>query len=119
MNIFETLVITHLIGDWIFQTEYEAMNKMKDSFWNRALFSHCLICTLCFAPAFWSYGINWLWLLLIFGSHLFLDRRWPVVWWISTIKRTSPETVEKLYWLVIVVDQIMHVLILALIVLLS
>jgi len=46
---------------------------------------------------------------------MFIDRRWPVVWWIVYIMRDSPETVSKLFLLVIAVDQVIHVVILAVI----
>ncbi len=116
MNLFEMLVITHFIGDWMFQTENEAMQKSSGKFFNQALITHCLVYTLSFIPVFYLMNLNWFWLLLIFWSHMFLDRRWPVKWWIKNIMRTSDGTIEKLFWLVIVVDQIMHILVLALIV---
>lgn len=112
MNVFEMLVLAHLVGDWILQTEHQAMHKMNGPFFNEPLCSHCLVYTLCFIPIFWLMQINWLWLLLIFWSHMFLDRRWPVIWWIKHVKRTSDETIKNLFWLVIAVDQIMHILIL-------
>ena len=118
MTIFEMLVLAHLVGDWIIQTEYEAMNKVKGNFFNLALYKHCFMYTLCFVPVFLVAGINWWWLLLVFWSHMFLDRRWPVIWWIEKVKRTSPETINNLFWLVIAVDQIMHILILVVIVIL-
>jgi len=96
MTLFESLVVTHLLGDFVLQTEYEAMNKMKGSFLNRALFSHCLTYALCFIPVLWHFQLSLYWLAIIFGSHMFLDRRWPIVWWITTVKRTSKETLEKI-----------------------
>jgi hypothetical protein len=112
---FIFLFLSHMIGDWLIQTEHQAMNKAKGRFFNGALFSHCLCYTLCFVPAFWLAHINMVWLLLVFWSHMFLDRRWPVIWWIKTMKRTSEETIKNLFWLVIAVDQVMHILIVALI----
>ena len=29
MTVLEALLMAHLIGDWILQTEYQALNKMK------------------------------------------------------------------------------------------
>lgn len=119
MNVFEMLVLAHFIADWLLQSEYQATEKFNGKFFNSALITHCMVYTLCFVPVFWIAHLNWLWLLPIFWSHMFLDRRWPVKWWIRNVMRTSDETIEKLFWLVIVVDQVMHVLILALIVILS
>jgi len=109
---FIYLFLSHLIGDWLIQTEFQALNKAKGRFFNRALTTHCLGYTLCFVPAFALAHIAWPWLALIFWSHLFLDRRWPVIWWIRVMKRTSEETIKNLFWLVIAVDQVFHILIL-------
>ena len=112
MSPFMALMLAHLVGDWMIQTEYQALNKAKGHWCNDALCAHCIGYTLCFVPVFLLYSLNWWWLALIFGSHMFLDRRWPVIWWIRVVKRTSDETISKLFWLVVAVDQIMHLLIL-------
>ncbi len=119
MLLFDALIMMHLIGDWILQTEHEAMNKMKGEFINHALLSHCLVYTACFVPVFLYFHVALSWLLLIFSSHMFLDRRWPVIWWLKHVKRVSDETIIALPWLVIAVDQVMHVLIIAFIVVMS
>lgn len=115
MTIFEYLLVAHLIGDWMLQTEFQALGKAKNGFFNASLTAHCLSYTLCFVPAIWLTPMHYSWLLLIFSSHMFLDRRWPVIWWIKTIKRTSEDTIKNLFWLVIAVDQVMHILVLAII----
>ena len=118
MTVFEGLILSHLFGDWLLQTEYEAMNKALGRFFNTALWKHCLFYSASFVPVFVAFHLPWHWLLLIFASHLFIDRRWPIVWWISTIKRTSKESVGKNFWLVVAVDQVVHVFILAFVVIL-
>ncbi len=118
MTVFEGLILAHLFGDWLLQTEYEAMNKAGGRFLNAALLKHCLFYTLSFVPVFIAFHLSWYWLLVIFASHLFIDRRWPVVWWISVIKRTSKESINKNFWLVVAVDQVIHIFILAFVVLL-
>mgnify|MGYP001583553699 CR=1 FL=1 len=112
MTLFVALVLTHLVADWLFQTEYEAMNKAKGRFFNAAIIKHSLIYTLAFVPALVYLGAPMWWLIALFSSHMFLDRRWPVIWWIKTVKRTSEETINKLFWMVIVIDQIFHILVL-------
>jgi len=112
MTLFVTLVLTHFVADWLFQTEYEAMNKAKGKFLNAAILKHSFIYTLAFVPALIYFGAPIGWLIALFTSHLFLDRRRPVVWWIKTVKRTSEETINKLFWMVIVIDQIFHILVL-------
>ncbi|MBI5732582.1 DUF3307 domain-containing protein [Candidatus Jorgensenbacteria bacterium] len=118
MNTFGCflLVMGHLVGDWIFQTEHQALNKAHGKFFNWPLIGHCLIYTACFIPIFAWLNFSWWWLILIFSSHMFLDRRWPVVWWIKHIKRTSDNTITNNFWLVIAVDQVMHLLIITIIV---
>ncbi|MEK7188160.1 MAG: DUF3307 domain-containing protein [Patescibacteria group bacterium] len=113
LTVFEALVLAHLIGDWLFQTEYEAMNKAKGKFLNGAIIKHCFTYTLAFVPVFAWFGIPLWGLAVIYATHHFLDRRWPIIWFIRTCKFTDQKTIDALFWLVIAVDQVVHVLILA------
>ncbi len=115
MTSFELLVIAHLIGDWTLQTEYMAKQKFTGKFINWALISHCLVYSSVFIPVFVMQDIHPAWILLIFGSHLFIDRRWPVTWWIRSVMHTSEETIKSLWWLTIMVDQTAHTLILVIV----
>lgn len=115
MTVFELLILSHLVGDFLVQTEFEALNKALGKFFNRALLVHCLKYTLCFAPFFWNIGSGYFWLLLIFSSHMVLDRRWLIIWWRHYVNRNSPKSIENTFWLTVVVDQIFHILVLALI----
>ena len=119
MTLFECLVLAHLIGDWLLQTEHEAMNKAKGHFCNFAILKHCASYTLTFVPFFFTFGLSLVWLVPVFVSHWFLDRRWPVITFIHVAKRTSRETINNLFWLVIAVDQVLHILVIASIVLLQ
>lgn len=119
MSFFDLLIVAHLIGDWLMQTEYEAMRKAKDPFFNWGLWKHCLVYTLWFVPVFLWVGVSCLWLLPLLASHLFLDRRWPIVWWLRHVKRTSRESIEKNFWLVVAVDQVAHAMVLVLLVFVS
>jgi len=113
MTLLEMLVVIHLVGDYLLQTEFEAMNKATGKFWNRAILSHCSKYTLCFAPVIWSFGLGWLWLVLIFGTHMFFDRRWPVVAWRKYITRNSDSSIKNTFWLTVALDQIFHLIVLA------
>ena len=48
-------IVSHLVGDYLFQTDWQARNKTfglgSDPVARRALFSHVLIYTLAFVPA--------------------------------------------------------------------
>ena len=115
MTLFSWMVILHLIGDILFQTVFEAMNKAKGRLWNRALMSHCLKYTLVFLPMVLLGLLAWPWLAFIFATHAFLDRRWPVIWWRRRVVGDSEEAVKNTFWLTIVVDQIFHLIVLAII----
>lgn len=113
MNItpFEALVLSHLVGDWLLQTPYQAINKMHGSFFNRALWTHCFLYTLTCVPAILYFSLSYWSIGIIFGTHLFIDRRWPIVKLLK-MKSRDPQY-EPSFWLVIVVDQVVHIVILA------
>lgn len=117
LTLFEALLITHLVMDWIFQWKWEAFNKAKK--WSALLF-HCFIYTMGFIPVFLVYKVNLIWLLVIFLSHVILDRRTFEIWLIEKFKRFKKEKVpEPLWWIILIgVDQTLHFVVLAVIVLL-
>lgn len=102
-------VVIHLVVDWFLQTEWMATNKTNLK--HPAAYVHSGLHTLGMLLIF-----PW-WLALGVGfTHLLIDTRKPVTWWIETIKQMPPTTpiysqVEM--WL----DQIMHVLMLVIAVL--
>lgn len=116
MNIFEWLLLAHYCGDYLLQTEAQATNKMFGKFFNKALRGHCAVYTTCFVPVFWAFSLHLLWLLVIFGSHALIDRRWPVVWWRKYVNRESEKHIAETFGLTIAIDQIFHAVVLVLIV---
>ena len=68
-NVSETIIwiiLCHCLGDYFFQTEYLALNKVQD---NYLLFVHCVIyCT----PFILKFGLSWK-IYLIFIVHFFTD----------------------------------------------
>ncbi len=119
MTLLEWLWFAHVIPDWLIQTGYQANFKSKGNFFNWALTSHCLTYTASFIPVLWFNNLSMWWLMLLFWSHMFIDRRWPVVWWIRNVGKTPVDEIPELAWLVIVVDQCFHFLILVIIVAIS
>lgn len=115
MNLLDWFVLCHLVGDYLLQTEFEAMNKASGRFWNRAILSHCFKYALCFVPITWFYGLNWLWLAVIWGTHMLIDRRQLVLAWRKYIAKSAENSIKNTFWLTIVIDQIFHFIILALI----
>ena len=97
-------VIIHLVVDWFLQTEWMAVNKTNLK--HPAAYVHSGLHTLGMLLIF-----PW-WLAIGLGiSHLLIDTRKPVIWWIETIKQMPPSApvysqVEM--WL----DQIFHLLML-------
>lgn len=109
MSPFDVLLIAHLFGDFIFQTNWMAVNKANRT--NSLLF-HALTYTLTiflFASVF-SVKLSVWAILLIFVSHCILDRRSFPKWWVKTVMRVHGRETD---WLVIMVDQAFHVFILA------
>jgi hypothetical protein len=113
MRLFDYLIIAHLVGDYLVQTEFEAMNKALGRFWNRALISHCLKYTLSFVPVIVLLGMPLWWLAVIYGTHMVLDRRWFITGWRKYVTRNSEQSIQATFWLTVVIDQIFHVLVLA------
>ena len=68
LTFFEALLMGHLIGDYIFQTNWMAQRKGSEYF---PCFVHCLIYTF-FVCALTSW--NPLWILLVFLSHFLVDK---------------------------------------------
>lgn len=110
MTPFSILFLAHLVGDYLFQTSWMAANKAKQ--W-QPLVVHSAVYTFCIVVFAWFGfgGLSFGAILLIFVSHLILDQRSFVQWWVKTIMRT---TGKEAGWLSILVDQIFHLLILAL-----
>ena len=102
---FTILVLTHFISDIFIQPSSWAINKTK-SF--KPLLYHSLQYTALFVIPFYLLELNWLCLPLIFLTHLAIDSRKPLIWWNKVVKREKnpPE------WLVILQDQILHIIVL-------
>jgi hypothetical protein len=113
--VFIWLMFVHFIADWVFQTHDQATNKTKN--W-KYLLSHCLVYTAFFIIPFFIFKINLLWLIAIFLVHVILDKRSFLVWIMKNIKKITLENVpEHLYYLLIItIDQIFHLLLLWIIV---
>jgi len=81
VEIFSVFVVSHLVGDFVLQTEWQAKNKQGGLFDPRArgaLLSHIVTYTLAFVPAFiWladSLGAGVFWLAALLAvPHLIQD----------------------------------------------
>jgi len=103
-------IIAHLIADWPLQTEWMAKHKQS--------LRH---------PAAWVHsGIHGFFLLLLFPwyiavliavSHLLIDTRVPLDWWMRVVKRMSKANPQA-FIIEIGVDQVFHVSVITMVVLL-
>ena len=119
--MFAVFVACHLTGDFLFQTDWQAMYKhgglRRPGENRRALTQHVVIYTLCFVPAFiWvgiEIGAGWGALLAagIFIPHFIQDDGWVINQWMRKVKHTEPEQHPAL---VIAVDQSWHAVVLLL-----
>jgi hypothetical protein len=109
MSQFDMLLIGHLIGDFLLQTTWMANNKAVK--W-LPLLSHVVIYTAVIAIFGWlSGGLSLAALAIVFISHIILDRRTFVSFWVRRIQMVDGPAAG---WLGIMADQIFHIIILAL-----
>lgn len=111
MSPFDFLFVAHLLGDFPLQTNWMAINKSNKWF---PLIAHSILYTSTLGViAFFGFGgLTWWQLMTIFLGHVLLDRRTFVAWWITHVMRTNSTEIR---WLGIIVDQVFHVTLLALI----
>jgi hypothetical protein len=114
VEVFALLVVSHLVGDFLLQTEWQARNKPgglgPDPLARRALLSHIGSYALAMAPAVvWlgseigvaAVGIG----ALVVVPHLLQDDGRPVLWFISRVKKVPGRPADLL---VMAVDQSAH-----------
>lgn len=109
MTPLAAVLVGHLIGDWIAQTDWQAANKTTSWRANQLhmLTYHMVLAPLCVLSmsAGWALTtvvVSWL-------THSLIDRRWPVQ---KLMKITGSEPFSKTTFGVIAVDQALHLSIL-------
>ena len=108
MSSFDWLLIGHLIGDFLLQTSWMANHKVKRYL---PLVTHAFIYSIviAFIAQMGFGGLSWLSIAVIFVSHIILDQRKFVQWWLRVIMGIKKTQIP---WLQITVDQIFHLLVL-------
>ena len=124
VSVFAAFLVAHMVGDYLFQTDWQARNKRGglsgDRVAFRALFAHVTTYTLAFVPALIWIGdqLDAGWALLaaalIFVPHLILDDGRIVRAYLANVKRAEGFDLG----LAASVDQSFHVLSLFLVALL-
>jgi hypothetical protein len=116
IEIFGVFVVSHLVGDFLLQTAWQAEHKHgglgPDPVARRALVSHVATYGLAFVPAFiWigaELGARVIWIAaLVVGPHLVQDDGRLLVRYIADVKRA---TVRQGGLLWVACDQSFHVL---------
>ena len=101
-------LIGHLVGDYLLQTDWQAGNKKSPGLigWLACL-SHCLVWTLSVLlfTGWWNLNLA----ILVFLSHLVLDRTKFIAWYVRIVKKSRDQ------WLNIICDNALHLVFLWLI----
>ena len=115
-DIVAVLVVCHLAGDYLLQTEWQAANKHgglgPDPIRRRALFAHVTTYGLAFVPALiWLASDIGGWIAVaaaaILVPHLVQDDGRLVLSYLRAVKRSSAGPTDFVF---IAVDQTLHVL---------
>ena len=109
-DVLAWAIVIHLVVDWLLQNEWMACNKT--SLKHPAAYAHSGLHALALLLVF-----PWYLALGVGITHLLIDTRRPITWWIKSIKqmpRTSPVYTHVEIWM----DQIFHLLLLVLAVIL-
>ena len=114
-TVFLILLTSHLLGDWVAQSDWQATNKTRS--W-AALAAHVagyhlVMGLLLLVPVLrdgWPAGKALAVLAVSAATHALIDRRWPVRALLRVAGSPGFATVE---WGVIAVDQALHLSILA------
>lgn len=99
------LLLGHLVGDYLWQNDWQAQNKTKQSF---PCLVHCILYTL----AIWMFSYAWITgvgLLIVFSTHYLMDRYRLAVHYMDLAGQKGFK--EHLApWSVIIVDNTIHLL---------
>jgi hypothetical protein len=112
MSLFDWLLVGHLAGDFLLQTDRMARYKVSDWRWMLAhVAAYTAAVTLATLLYAWQQPLSALpalaGLLLVAATHLGLDRRDFTAWWMRSVGISQDQR-----WLAIVIDQVFHVLVL-------
>lgn len=106
MTLFSWLLVGHLVGDFVLQTRWMAINKVKK--W-QPLLAHSLVYTASVTLlALLEGGLKLLAIILILVSHILMDNLKFVRFWARHVNGADDQP-----WLMIMLDQSWHIIILA------
>lgn len=111
VTLFIVLYIGHKIGDYLFQTDKQALHKSKQLL---PLITHCSVYTIILISlAFLITGFfSWLAVFILFISHFIIDGTRFLKWWAKHIKKMSDPENAKVKLAMFELDQAFHYVIL-------
>ena len=98
-------IYAHLIGDYLLQTDWMALNKKEK-------WIPCFIHVVVYLVPFLLCGLEWWQLLLIGLQHYFIDRTMFIEWYCRKIgakRMVDPKNI-MFPWSWIIIDNIFHIL---------
>lgn len=121
VEIFAVFVVSHMVGDFVLQTDWQAVNKHGglrpgNAVGRRALLTHCGTYTLAFAPCLvWLAGdLSWSVLIVaaaLFFPHVVQDDGRVLARYMREVKKADP---TKLPVVALGLDQSVHAVVLLL-----
>lgn len=104
MSPLLSAIIGHLVGDYILQNDWMALNKKKSSLHCAV---HCALWTLsvCAFAGWWYWQVA----VILFATHYAQDRTNIIAWWMDTVGQKSFRTGICAPWSMIVVDNVWHI----------
>ena len=96
-------IYAHLIGDYLLQNDWMALNKKKSSW-------HCFVHVLAYMIPFMFCELNFIQLALIAVQHFLIDRTNFVLWFMTAKGQGNFATGVCFPWSQIVVDNVLHIL---------
>lgn len=100
-------MIGHLVGDYIVQNDWMAVNKKKSSW-------PCLVHCILWTASVLIFSMTWnVWLALwLFATHFAIDRTGFILWWMNNVSGqkgfASADGLKP--WSFIMVDNVFHLM---------
>jgi hypothetical protein len=121
VEVFAVFVVSHMVGDFVLQTDWQAVNKhgglrRGHTVGRRALLSHCTTYTLAFVPCLvWLAGdLSWGVLIVaaaLFFPHVLQDDGRLLARYMREVKRADPAALPVV---ALGLDQSIHAVVLLL-----
>ncbi len=114
VNLFIVLFVSHLIADYLFQTDRQAIEKQKEYI---SLIKHSCIYTISIIViTYIILGVfSWNLTLFLLLSHTIIDKGFLINWWLKYVKLIKNPEKEEYNELRTKIDQVFHIIILFLI----